>query len=184
MTHNCASTATWQGLWITYWQSCVHRQKDNKTRSSVGSEAESQKESRPTTSHNTNLLSILSKWKRDTKTHWPLTPHCNDGKCLCNQLPAQRAEEIRASFLHTRSDLHESRGPLCGCFFQIRLERSWQGLLVGERGGWSTHHDSGEAHWIFQVGFVVLQVDRTGLEWRVQSHLGGGSTQQQKHLTK
>lgn len=57
---------------------------------------------------------------------------------------------------------------------QIRLERSWQGLLVGERGGWSTHHDSGEAHWIFQVGFVVLQVDRTGLEWRVQSHLGGG----------
>ena len=63
-----------QGLWITYWQSCVRWTKHGKTHSHRGSAGENKKESRSSASHVNNLLSILHKWKRETKMRWPLNP--------------------------------------------------------------------------------------------------------------
>lgn len=43
--------------------------------------------------------------------------------------------------------------------------------LSGETEKKSTHHNSGVAHRILQVGFIVPQVDGAGFYRRVQSHL-------------
>lgn len=74
-------------------------------------------------------------------------------------------EAIRASFEHNQSDTHKSRGPLCG---RLCKTEQHSGAAAAET---EIYHYSGVAHRILQVGFIVLKVDGTDVQWGVQSHL-------------
>lgn len=98
--------------------------------------------------------------ERETKTRRHLSAFaqccCNDEKQPCNQPQAKRAA----------GDKEKASGALAEVSMKAEVHRVAGCVQTG-----SAHHHPGVAHGILQVGLVVPQVDGTGFQRRVQSHL-------------